>query len=185
MKTVSKYLLIIRAFTVLILGGVLVILSSCDGNEETPVDPLVGQYKFVSAILTSDPVPDVPGLDAGSNVSDIIGSALFGVVTCTNSANTAIELKQSKELYFVCIGESKEEKGGTWSVNSMQTEFTLNFSSPPFPQPFSLLLTNVNFDGSVLTGYAANVILPSSLVPNAPPGAPIVTFSVNFTFAQQ
>lgn len=169
----------------ILASAVLINLTSCSEDVETPVDPLVGQYKFVSAILTTDPIPDVPGLDAGSDVSDIIGGALFGVVTCTNSANTAIELKSTNELYFICIGESVEEKGGTWSSNSTETEFTLNFSSPPFVQPFSLLLTDVVFDGTTLTGYAGNLILPASLVPNAPPGAPIVTFSVDLTFAKQ
>ncbi|MEK6782084.1 MAG: hypothetical protein AABY93_10275 [Bacteroidota bacterium] len=159
------------------------LFHSCEKDDPVTVDPLVGEYKFSSATLTAD--TGIPSLTAGTDVTAIISSGLFSVLTCTSATNSAIELRGTKELFFTCISESKETKGGTWFANTDETELTLNFSAPPFPQPFSLIISEVNFSGSTLTGKISNLPLPADLVPGAPSGTIIVLFNITIKFQKQ
>lgn len=188
MNLIHRYKSLVHILASLFLGMVMVaFLSACDNDSETPVDPLVGQYKFVSAVLTES--TSYPALSMGTNVTNIIGGGLFSAITCTDASNTVIELKASKELFFVCINESKAEVAGTWSSNSTQTELTLNFNDNFFPLAFSLKILGVALVGNTLTGKAENLPLPGTLVnvyePSVPANIPLVLFTVDMTFQKQ
>jgi hypothetical protein len=124
------------------LGSALVIglffFVSCDSGSGDPAPelyPLTGVYTFDEAILQTElvlPLVAIPGnpvtIAEGTDITDQMQEGLLAEAPCDNSENGSVELKENKELFFACIGETNEDKAGTWSINSDTTELTLILS---------------------------------------------------------
>jgi hypothetical protein len=120
----------------LLLG--LVFIVSCDNGDDDPEPepyPLPGVYTFHEAILQTEltlPIEIIPGtpitIDEGTDITEEMKNGLLAEAPCDDPENGAVELKDTNELFFTCIGESNEAKAGTWSVNSDTTVLTLVLS---------------------------------------------------------
>jgi len=136
----------------------LLVLSSCDKGGETKSDPLVGKYKFVSAKFTAD--TGLSGFGNGADASAVIRNSIFTNITCTNSSNTALELRSNKQLYFLCLTETNEVNGGTWS-HEVETELVLNVITPI--GPVSVTVKSLVVSGNTLTGQFGPLPIPKNL----------------------
>jgi hypothetical protein len=159
----------------------LATFNSCDDGDETTTDPLVGKYKFVSATLAAD--TELDGFKTGADATAVIRNSIFTTITCTTSSNTALELRASKELYFLCIGESKEVNGGTWS-HEVETELVLNVNTAI--GPVSVTVKNLAVSGNTLTGKFGPLPIPKNLYTGVAADASIlVQTQANLVFQKQ
>ena len=119
----------------MILG--LVFVMSCDNGDDGDPKPelyeIPGIYTFKKAILTDgkEEIAQVLGIGAAlipSDITDAMASGLLAEAPCKDPENGAVELKENKELFFTCIGETNEEKSGTWNINADTTVLDLNLS---------------------------------------------------------
>jgi len=125
------------AVAVMFLLGLLFV-AGCDSDSEDPGPELYeipGVYTFDEAILQTDitmPFELIPGvpivIPAGTDITEEMADGLLAEAPCDNPENGAVELKENKQLFFVCIGEDNEDQAGTWDINSDTTELTLVLS---------------------------------------------------------
>lgn len=116
---------------VLIAGMAFFVGCSDDGDDPTPeLYPIPGTYVFNEAILqTAIEIPGVPiPISKGTDITDQMAGGLLAEAPCDDPNNGGVELKESKELYFTCIGEDNEAKAGTWSINGDTTQLNLNLA---------------------------------------------------------
>ena len=149
----------------------LLFTMSCDDNGDDPPPELYeisGVYTFKKATLqTTLTIPGFPfPIPAGTIITDQLSNGLLAEAPCDDKSNGAIELKSNNELFFTCIGESNEAKGGTWAVNSDTTELSLNLASPPLPGPLQLKLEGLEIDESndVMGGSVSNFPINKALL---------------------
>lgn len=121
-----------------------------------------GLYKLVSVVLSKDITVQGTLYPAGTDVTDV-ALGVFAVVTCSTPADAALDLRYNGDLYLVCPENSNETKGGTWDGNADTKVLNLNFSSPPYPDPFKVKIQNVTVSGSTLTGEMIDNALPGSV----------------------
>lgn len=160
------------------------IVTSCE-DDDPEVESLVGTYLFTSAVLSDDLVYNSQVLlPSGTDVTAVVGAGIFGAAPCTNTANAAVELKESNELYFVCISETNEVKAGTWSINDARTVLTLNLSAPPLPLALALELTELVEGTLNISGKIANLPVQGESIPQLqlPVGTILMlTIDIQFT----
>ena len=145
----------------LFLAVLALLMVSCDKNDNGNGNSLAGTYVFTSAtfndtvhITISDTeVQFLPGSDG----SAFVGPGLLSSAPCDNSENAAIQLQEDGVSNYVCLTESNVEQMGTWTVNSDQTQLSLNISNP---QPFALTITDLDITATTLTGTVGNFPLP-------------------------
>ena len=163
MKKVKNQIRVsILALIVLSVG--MVFLTSCV-EDDPKVDAMVGKYAFVSAILNQDLMYNMePLADSGTVVTEIVAYGMFSETSpCLNQLNSAIELRKSNEIYFICIGETNELKAGTWDINEERTILTLSLSAPPMAGPLQLTITNLVEGTLTFSGSASNLPIPRDL----------------------
>ena len=122
---------------------------SCDTND--PAEPekydLSGVYTFHEATLQTEVTVNIGALPitvpAGTDITDEMAGGLLANAPCDNPENGAVELKANNELFFACVGESKEAKAGTWSTDADRTELSLNLASPPLPSALQMKIENL------------------------------------------
>lgn len=134
MKTTTLNKTIGMLLSTSLLFGLLFI-SACNNDDDNEPEEyeLAGTYTFKKAELVDgkEEIADALGFPAALIPTDITAQMAGGLLAeapCTNPNNGAVELKANLELFFTCIGESNEEKTGTWSVNSDRTELNLNLA---------------------------------------------------------
>jgi len=176
----TKNRLIAAILSLLVFSFGLVLITSCE-EDETKVDSLVGTYAFVSATLAKNLMYEQElVLPSGTDVTLIVGGGMFGSTPCDNVLNSAVELRKSNEIYFVCIGEANELKAGTWSIDDDRTTLTLNLSPPAVPEALALLVTNLVEGTTNFTGTIAN--LPVSTELFQLPAGGVLLLSINIQF---
>jgi hypothetical protein len=106
---------------------------------------------------------------------------LFDVVSCGNPDDRVMDLKFTGTVSFICIGPDNETTAGTWSGNSTSETITLNFTSPPYPSGFQLVIENAQLSGNSLFGELIDAVLPGALF--GLPGS--ITVSLNLEFEIQ
>ena len=170
-------------------------VTACKKSTNNPA--FTGNYVIESAIL-SEPmtVPtvemgDVP-IPAGTNITQLIQTALLSAVSCSSAANSYVELRADYSLYLSCQG-ANPLNAGTWEEVSA-TSLKLNLNSqaiPTSPTGFVLTVTDIVSNQSTLSGNTS-VPLPKELITSmiAPlnltlaataPAIFTATFSVIFT----
>jgi len=166
--------------SMLIIGIGMVFMTSCE-EDGTKLDSLVGIYTFAAATLNENVmVSDTVYLASGEDVFIIVAQGMFSDTPCDNVLNSAVELRKSNEIYFVCIGEANELKAGTWSINDDRTSLTLNLSSPPMTQALALELTSLVESAANFSGSLSNLPVPRELF-GLPDGLPLL-LSIDIQF---
>ncbi len=144
----------------IILITVLFMISCNKADEPKPKETFTGTYVFKSELQT-----DVsftidfgfgPSLVTFKGTDILIG--LLENAPCDDAENAAIELKDNKELYFTCIGESNELKAGTWDENADLTILTLNLASGP------LKIEDITVSGGIISGTIKGFPLTQALL---------------------
>jgi len=156
-------------FVSTLIFAILFVVSCDNGNDPEPeLYPLPGIYTFNKAILqTTLELPGIPiPISSGTDITDEMAGGLLAEAPCDDSANGAVELKESKELFFTCIGESNEAKAGTWSINGDTTELSLNMASPPLPSALKLTVEDlvINESTNIIGGSILNFPLTPDLI---------------------
>lgn len=170
----------VAILSLLIFSIGLVLVTSCE-EDDSKVDGMVGTYTFSSAVLTEDAMYNAEVLlPSGTDVSLIVGGGMFGNTPCDNILKSAIELRKSKEIYFVCIGELNEQKAGTWSINDGRTLLTLNLSAPPMAAPLSLELTDLVEGATNFSGSLTGLPVPSELFQLPAGGVVMLAITIQF-----
>lgn len=151
----------------------LLFAMSCDnGSDEPEPDTFAGTYLFHKATLQTDVsfTIDIVGvtipvsIDKGKDITEELKGALLEEAPCDNEENGAIDLKENKELFFICIGESNELKAGTWDENADLTVLTLNLASPPLPNPIPLKIEDITVTGDIIAGSIIGFPLTQDLL---------------------
>ena len=170
---------LLSLFTSALVVGLLFVVG-CDNGDDDPPEPelydLAGVYTFKKAELVSgkEAIADAIGIPAAlipTDITDEMASGLLNEAPCDNPENGAVELKSNNELFFACIGETNEEKTGTWEVNSDTTELDLNLAV--MAGNLQLTLENLEIDetNDVISGSIINFPLTPDLVAGFfPPG---------------
>ncbi len=136
MNNSIKYL---KTITRTVFTGISIIALffaiSCDTTNDDPepeLYDLTGVYTFKEATLQTKVTINIGILPitvpAGTNITDEMAGGLLAEAPCGDINNGAVELKESHELFFACIGEDVELKAGTWAINDDWTELDLNLS---------------------------------------------------------
>ena len=109
----------------------LIFIISCSKDNPENTDPLVGKYVISSAKLTQ---PAMFGQDTllpeGTDLTLAINAALLSSATCSNPANTRLELKNNGQIWYDCEGENSGFQNGTWEVTSDRTSLSLALNIP-------------------------------------------------------
>jgi hypothetical protein len=161
-----------------ILGSALLIglffVVSCDNGSDDPepeLYPIPGIYTFEEAILQTDlilPIELIPGspvtIAKGTDITDQMEEGLLAEAPCDNPENGAVELKENKELFFACVGESSEAKAGTWSINSDTTELTLILSVEIGTLNLKIADLEIEASQDIIGGTIANFPITKSLL---------------------
>jgi len=177
---ILKNQLKVALLSLLVFSFGLVLITSCE-EDETKVDSLVGTYAFVSATLAENLMYQEELIaPAGTDVYQAIGQGMFGNSPCDNVMNSAVELRKSNEIYFVCIGEANELKAGTWDINDERTILTLNLSPPAVTASLALLVTNFDEGTNSFSGTIANLPVPSELFQLPAGGVLLLTINIQF-----
>ena len=94
-----------------------------------------------------------------------------------------MELRANKELVFLCLTESKEVAGGTWS-HEVETQLVLNVITNI--GPVSVTVKNLVVSGNTLTGEFGPLPIPKLLYSGDPNDATIlVPTQAQLTFQKQ
>ena len=151
----------------------LLFAVSCDngGNEEPEPETLAGTYIFNKAVLQTSLILDL-GLAfpipvaAGKDITNELAGALLAAAPCDDPKNGAVELRETKVLYFTCINEagSTPTQAGVWNENSDLTELDLNLASPPLPNAIQLSLKNLEVKGDIISGSIKSFPLTPELM---------------------
>lgn len=161
-----------------ILGSVLLIglffVVSCDNGNDDPepeLYPIPGIYTFNEATLQTAlvlPIELIPGtpitIAKGTDITDEMKEGLLSEAPCDNPENGAVGLKENKELFFSCIGESNELKAGTWSINSDTTELTLILSVEIGTLNLKIESLEIDETNDIIGGTIGNFPITKSLL---------------------
>ncbi|MDA0194822.1 MAG: hypothetical protein O2887_04915 [Bacteroidetes bacterium] len=130
--------------------AIIVSVFSCGGSDDDDdndpeVDPLVGTYIFKSAefaagatvAVLNDPTDPTLGTSEVTFMVDddayaFVGGALIAKAPCTNPTSTQIQIREDNTTYYVCSGEMKEARMGSWMVSTDGLNFTLSIIDPAF-----------------------------------------------------
>lgn len=183
--TNTSSLKILQLFLSCLFVAAMVTFTACDDEGENGPD-FEGQYKLTSATLTTAVTiqgGDMEGtvLPIGAPITTYVGTSLFSVVQCDNADNAAIELQNNTEIHFICIGESGDTKGGSWT--EVDGDLVLQLSSPPFTQNLSITVTNVEVNGNTLEGDIENLPFAGELFGD--PGTPVYLVDMHIVFTKQ
>ncbi|MCK5278601.1 MAG: hypothetical protein KAK04_08685, partial [Cyclobacteriaceae bacterium] len=150
----------------------LLFAMSCDNSSDEPEpETLAGTYVFNKAVLQTSlsldlglgfPIP----IAAGRDITNELEGALLEAAPCTDPKNGAVDLRDTKVLYFTCINESgiTPTQAGVWSENSDLTELNLNLASPPLPDVIQLSLKNLVVTGDIISGSITSFPLTPELM---------------------
>jgi len=173
MKTVNfKWLAPIFALVVLIPG--------CK-DDEKEVSKFIGDFVISNAELAEAlivPTVETPGnitVPVGTNITQVIQTALLSAVNCSSPDKSFVELREDNSLYLSCEGLTPLN-AGTWEEVS-ETSLKLNLNSTAIPPiGFVLTVTDIVEDATGLTGITivplpkemiAGMIAPLNLSPSA------------------
>ncbi|MDH4092911.1 MAG: hypothetical protein OEV74_02525 [Cyclobacteriaceae bacterium] len=164
--------------------GLVLSLTSC-GDDDPEAQSLTGKYQFISSSLRKSITVGNTTYPAGTDISDAVANGLFGVVTCADPANTAIDLQASGSLFFVCLSEPgvSPVQAGTWAGTENDTKLALNLSNPPFPSPITATVQGLSFSGNTLSGYILNLPMPGAAL--GEPTIPVALIDIDIIFEQQ
>ncbi len=155
-----------------LLLGLLFIVSCDDGGDPEP-EPykLPGIYTFNKAILQTaitmpfELIPGVPiTISEGTDITSQMEEGLLAEAPCDDPANGAVELKESYELYFTCIGESNNAKTGTWSINSDTTQLTMVLSVAVGTLNLKIEDLEIDETNDIISGSIANFPINKTLL---------------------
>ena len=150
----------------------LLFAMSCDnGGDEPEPEPLAGTYIFNKAVLQTSlsldlglgfPIP----INAGRDITEELAGALLEAAPCADPKNGAVDLRDTKVLYFTCINESgiTPTQAGVWNENSDLTELDLNLASPPLPNAIQLSIKNLVVTGDIISGSITSFPLTPELM---------------------
>ena len=122
-----------RITTVLIglLTVSMIFIISCSKDDTEKTDPLVGKYVISSTKLTKPAVYQNDTLLAeGTDITLGINAALLSSASCSNVANTRLELKNNGQIWYDCAGEDTGIQNGTWEVTTDRTSLSLALNIP-------------------------------------------------------
>ncbi len=142
-------------FAIITVGLSLIILSSCKKDKTGSVDPLVGKYIISSAVLSQDLINEGDTiLPAGTDLTVAINAALLSSASCSNAADTRLELKSNGQIWYDCEGENSSIQNGTWEINSDRTQMNLYLNIPygTTEQTVDLLIKNLNESSTGVSG---------------------------------
>lgn len=149
----------------------LVFFMSCDdgGSDPEPESyDLTGKYVFEEATLVdgAQGIADAIGIPVGlipTDITDAMAGGLLAEAPCDNPENGAVELKENKQLFFTCIGETNDLQAGVWDVNGDTTVLTLSLS---VPQALDLVLSDLEIDevNDIISGTISNFPVNKTLI---------------------
>ena len=147
----------------------LIFIVSCDNGDDEPEPELYdlsGIYTFANAELQSElSIPGLPvTLPVGYDITDAMSDGLLAEAPCDDPENGAVELRDTNELFFTCIGESNELKSGTWAVNSDTTELDLNLAVSSGDLPLEISDLEINESANTIGGTIANFPITKTLI---------------------
>lgn len=186
--------IIIRSLIILVV--MTAIIASCK-KDKSSVPFFTGNYVINSAQLTealvvpTNELGNVP-VPAGTDITQLIQTALLSAVSCTSAADTYVELRKDYSMYLSCKG-ANPFNAGTWEEVS-SSALTLNLNStaiPTSPTGFVLAVTGIVTNQNNLTG-TTSVPLPKDMIAamiaplqmtlsSSAPDVFMIKFSVVFT----
>ncbi len=151
-----------KSFQILIFtaGLFLIILASCKKDKTESADPLVGKYIISSAVLSKPLLYQGDTiLPEGTDLTAAINAALLSSASCSNAADTRLELKNNGQIWYDCEGENSSIQNGTWEINSGRTQMTLYLNIPygSTQQTVNLTITDLNESS---TGVSGSTTIP-------------------------
>jgi hypothetical protein len=170
--------------------ALVVLIPNCKDDDKKNVSEFIGNFVInhaeLSEALTVPTVEngDIP-LAAGTDITQLIQTALLSAVNCSSADKSYVELREDYSLYLSCEG-SNPLNAGTWEEVSA-TSLKLNMNSaaiPSSPTGFVLTVTDIVNDQAGLTG-TTSVPLPKAMISGmiAPmqltlsPAAPAIFFA--------
>jgi hypothetical protein len=159
-----------------LLGGALLFgllfIVSCDNGDDPEPEPyqLPGIYTFNKATLQTElTMPfEILGnpvvLDKGTDITSQMEDGLLAEAPCDNPENGAVELKENKQLFFVCIGEDNEDQTGTWDINSDTTELTMVLSVAVGTLNLKIESLEIDETTDIISGSIANFPITKALL---------------------
>ncbi|NJM24882.1 MAG: hypothetical protein HC859_04555 [Bacteroidia bacterium] len=170
--------------SIIVVAG-LATFTACDDSDDDG-SKFEGEYKLTSATLTTAVTiqgGDMEGteLPVGAPITSYVSTSLFSVVQCDNADNAAIELSGNTEIHFICLGETGDTKGGSWT--DVDGDLVLQLSSPPFTQNLSITVTNIEVNGNTLEGDIDNLPFAGELFGD--PGTPVYLVDMHIVFTKQ
>lgn len=178
------------------LGAVcgLMLLANCgsdDGPSVPVVDPLVGEYSFVSSTFMEDVtitlVDTVTYPDSavffdqvfptGAPADAFVLNGLFDTAPTCDDASVGIALEEDGDSKLVCITTGAKTDQGTWAFDATTNELTLVVVPPASPIILPVVIENVVFAGTQFTGLVSNFPLPKNVAFSL--GAPLPDGSAN------
>ncbi len=172
------------------------LVAGCKSDKNN--GPLfAGNYVIKSAQLSEAmlvPTNEVGNLPVpvGTDITQLIQTALLSAVSCSSAADSWVELRKDYSLYLSCKGSSPFN-AGTWEEVS-PTALSLNLNSaaiPSSPTGFVLSVTGIVTDQNGLSGVTS-VPLPKAMIAamiaptmmtlsSTAPDVFLIKFSVVFT----
>lgn len=178
------------------LFALFVLIPGCKDDNGNDVSEFIGNYIISSAELAEAltvPTVEMGNLPVpiGTNITQVIQTALLSAVNCTSADKSYVELREDFSLYLSCEGLNPLN-AGTWEeVSATSIKLNMNNAAiPSSPTGFVLTVTDIVKDQAGLTG-TTSVPLPKAMISAmiAPmqltlsPAAPeifIAKFSVEF-----
>ncbi len=160
--------------TTLTGSGILIILmavflADCKDSNKTSIPAFTGNYVINSAQLSEALTVQTNeagniSIPAGTDITQLMQTALLSAVSCSSPANSYIELRKDYSLYLSCAG-ANPFNAGTW-IEVSPTALTLNLNStaiPTSPTGFVLAVTDIVTDQNGMSGKT-NVPLPKAMI---------------------
>lgn len=182
-KKISGLLIVLLAFTIVLTS------NSCKKDDDDnsgggTTDPslqFVNKYQFILATFNAAPQPIIIDtvsvqFNVGDDASLFVAGALFNDSPCTDPANTAIEMRATKALFYICIGETNEASLGTWEYTN--GTLIMNITVQSTGMVFPVLITDPVIANNKLSGNIKDLPLPIDA--NYPVGAAIPGVGLNF-----
>jgi len=176
---------------------IIALIPGCKKDNGNNTSVFAGNYVIAGAELSAAlTVPTVEAgnvpIPAGTDITQLIQTALLSAVNCTSADKSYVELREDYSLYLSCEG-TNELNAGTWEEVS-PTTLKLNMNNaaiPSSPTGIVLTVTDVVANQSNLTGITS-VPLPKAMIAGVlavmqltlSPSAPeifIADFAVDFT----
>jgi hypothetical protein len=160
---------ILQSKLLVFLTMVLALFAGCKDEDEGTVSEYIGNYVITSAevaeaITIATVEMGIIQVPIGTDITAVIEAALLSAVSCSETTETYVELREDNSIYMTCEGDN-ELNAGTWvEVDATTLQLNLNSTAiPSSPIGFVLTVTDVALTETSLSGETS-VPLPKEMI---------------------